>query len=137
MPISNIEENLELAWNRLVELDRKERTAEESTTTAEESSKIVIISDVSLERYRKFRRGGELKRFNIYVRLVRGEVIAYEMPSPVHASVTAILSYLLLLWSNRHLVVSSKLDIIVGNASEYCTDIAAEPRQTPPPTPGS
>jgi hypothetical protein len=54
MPISNIEENLALAWNRLVELDRKESTTEESTTeesttTAEESSKIVIFKDVSLE----------------------------------------------------------------------------------------
>src|SRR5688572_16106974 len=92
MPISNIEENLELARNRLVELDRKERTTEESTTeesttTAEESSKIVIFSGVSLERYRKFRGEGELKRFNIYVRLVRGEIIAYEMPSPAHAFV--------------------------------------------------
>ncbi|KAF0404053.1 hypothetical protein F8M41_009106 [Gigaspora margarita] len=116
MPISNIEENLELARNRLVELDRKERTTEESTTeesttTAEESSKIVIF--------------------------IRGEVIAYEIPSPVHASVAAILSHLLLLWSNRHLVVYSELDITVGTTSEYCTDIAAEPRQTPPPTPGS
>lgn len=60
MPVSNIEENFELARNRLVELDRKEKTTEESTTT-EESSKIVIFSGVSLERYRKFRGGGELK----------------------------------------------------------------------------
>ncbi|CAG8609073.1 7516_t:CDS:2 [Gigaspora rosea] len=142
MPISNIEENLKLARNRLVELDRKERTTEESTTEenttkAEESSKIVIFSDVSLERYRKFRGGEELKRFNLYVRLVRGKVIAYEMPSPAHALLAARLSHLLLLWSNSHLMVYSELDIIVGDTSEFCTDIAAEPRQTPPPTPGS
>ncbi|CAG8828015.1 33012_t:CDS:1, partial [Racocetra persica] len=118
MPISNIEENLKLAWNRLIEFNRKERTTEESTTEenttkAEESSKIVIFSDVSLERYRKFRGEGELKRFNLYVCLVRGEVIIYEMPSPAHALVAARLSYLLLLWSNSHLIVYSGLDITV------------------------
>ena len=140
MPISNIKENLELARNRLLELDMVESIIEESTpaesTTTEESRKIVIFSDVSLERYRKFRGEGELKRSNIYVRLVRGEIIAYEMPSPAHASVAAILSHMLLLWSNRQLVVYSELDITVGN-SEYCTDIAAEPKQNPPPAIGS
>ncbi|CAG8548958.1 291_t:CDS:2, partial [Racocetra fulgida] len=30
-----------------------------------------------------------------------------------------------------------ELDITVGDTSEFCTDIAAEPKQTPPPTPGS
>src|ERR1044072_3535620 len=106
MPISNIEENLELAWNRLVELDRKERATEESTTTAEESSKIVIFSGVSLKRYRKFCGEGELKRFNIYIRLVRGEVIAYEMTSPAHAFVAHKLASKLENWSNRLNVLS-------------------------------
>ncbi|CAG8805173.1 23791_t:CDS:1, partial [Gigaspora rosea] len=59
------------------------------------------------------------------------------MPGPVHAAVVAILSHLLLLWRNRYLVIYSELDITVGTTSEYCTDIAAEPRQSPPPTPGS
>ncbi|CAB4410525.1 unnamed protein product [Rhizophagus irregularis] len=72
MPVSNIEENFELVRNRLVELDRKERTT---------------IPQVSWGR-----------RTDIYVRLVRGEVIAYEMSSPFHASVgaTATLSFLTL-----------------------------------------
>ncbi|RIA84382.1 hypothetical protein C1645_832359 [Glomus cerebriforme] len=145
MLISNIKENLELARNRLLKLDRMKSIIEESTpaesittenTTIKESRKIVIFSDVSLERYRKFREKGELKRSNIYIRLVRGEIIAYEIPNPAHASVVAILSHMLLLWSNCQLVIYSGLDITVGN-SEYCTDIAAEPKQNPPPAIGS
>src|ERR1044072_7563481 len=101
MPISNIEEKLEIAKNRLLELDRKESLIEESTpsesttpestttenTTTKESGKIVVFNDVSLERYRKFRGEGKLKKANIYIRLVKGEIIAYEMPSPAHGFV--------------------------------------------------
>src|ERR1044072_3819180 len=119
MPISNIEEELEIAKNRLLELDREESLIEESTpsesttpestmtenTTTEESGKIVIFSDVSLERYRKFRREGELKRSNIYVHLVKGEIIAYEMPSSAHRYTATELAFKLKTWSNGQLNV--------------------------------
>ncbi|RIA99522.1 hypothetical protein C1645_800578 [Glomus cerebriforme] len=145
MPISNIKKNLELARNRLLELDKEDSIIEESTITestttestmieniiTEESRKIVIFRDIFLERYRKFHEEGELKRSNIYVRLVKGEIIAYEMPSSVHGYVVAELIFLLRGWSNQ-LNVISKLDITIGNNSEYCTDIAAEPKQILP-----
>ncbi|CAG8585397.1 uncharacterized protein OCT59_008777 [Rhizophagus irregularis] len=145
MPLSNIEEKLKLAKNRLLELDRKESLIEKSTpsestttenaTTTQESGKIVVFSDVSLERYRKFHGEGKLKRSNIYVRLVRGEVIAYEMPSSVRGFVALELATKLNNWSNQ-LNVLSKLDITIGNNSEYCADVVAEPRQIPPPAHG-
>ncbi|CAB4393179.1 unnamed protein product [Rhizophagus irregularis] len=152
MPISNIEEKLELAKNRLLELDREESLIEESTppesttpestttesTTTENtgSGKIVVFSEVTLERYHKFRGEGELKRSNIYVRLVKGEVIAYEMPSSAHAFVAQKLATMLDIWSNQHLNVLCELDITTGNNSEYCADVVAEPEQIPPPAPG-
>ncbi|GES74765.1 hypothetical protein GLOIN_2v1578326 [Rhizophagus clarus] len=80
---------------------------------AEVSNKIVIFSGVSLKRYCKFHGKGELKRFNIHVRLVRGEVITYKMSSPVHTLVAATLSHMLLLWSNCHLIIFNKLDITI------------------------
>ncbi|RIA97094.1 hypothetical protein C1645_814477 [Glomus cerebriforme] len=144
MPISNIKENLELARNRLLELDKEDSIIEESTpaestttenTMTEGSRKIVIFSGMSFKRYRKFCREEELKRFKIYVRLVKGEVIAYEMPSSVHAFVTQKLASKLENWSNQ-LNVLCELDITTGNNSEYCADIAAEPTQIPPPAPG-
>ena len=78
---------------------------------------------------------GELKRSNIYIRLVKGEIIAYEKPCSVHGFVAAQLMFKLQGWSNK-LCVLSELDIAVGNNSEYCADIAAEPIQIPPPAPG-
>ncbi|CAB4474083.1 unnamed protein product [Rhizophagus irregularis] len=65
-------------------------------------------------RYKSSFVGRELKKFNIYVRLVKGEVIAYKMPSPVHALLAARLSYMLQSWSNQ-LFVYSELDITAGN----------------------
>lgn len=132
MPISNIEENFEKARNRLLELVRKESIVEESTT---EPRKIIVFSGVSLERYHKFKKS-ERKRFNIYVRLVKGDVIAYEIPSPVHGAVAFRLGSIIESWSNNQLIVISELDITVGNNSEYTIDIAAEPIQVPPPPPG-
>jgi hypothetical protein len=149
MPISNIEEKLKLAKNRLLELDREESLIEESTpsestttestmtenTSTKESGKIVVFSDVSLERYHKFRGEGELKKANIYIRLVKGEIIAYEMPSSAHGFVVQKLASKLDNWSNQ-LNVLSGLDITTGNNSEYCADVVAEPRQISPPAPG-
>src|SRR5436305_6326168 len=58
------------------------------------------------------------------------------MPSPAHAFVAQEFATNLRIWSNRQLNVLSELDITTGNNSEYCTDIAAEPTQIPPPAPG-
>lgn len=137
MPISNLEEKFELARKTLLEFDRKniikESTTEEGSAEKTESSEIVVFSDVSLESYHKFL--GERRRFNVYVRLIKGKVIAYEMPSPPHSIATGELNFMIKSWSNR-LNVLSELDITVGNNSEYCADIAVEPKQVPPPGPG-
>src|SRR5687767_5683309 len=107
MPISNIKEKLELAKKRLLELDREESLIEESTPSESKTTKntmtrkIVVFSGVSLERYRKFRGEGKLKRFNVYIRLVKGEIIAYEMPSPAHGFLAVELATNLSNWSNQ------------------------------------
>ena len=139
MPISNIKENLELARNKLLEVDKKDSIIEESTpaeSTITEDSRIVVFSDVSLERYRKFRGEGELKRSNIYVRLVKGEIIAYEIPSSAHGYTATELAFKLKTWSNEQLNVICEQNITTGNNTEYCADVVAEPEQIPPPGPG-
>ncbi|CAG8714573.1 5012_t:CDS:1, partial [Funneliformis mosseae] len=144
MSISNIEEKLEIAKDRLLELDREESLIEESTpsesttpesTTTKESGKIVVFSDVSLERYCKFRGEGKLKKANIYIRLVEGEIITYKMLSSAHGFVAQELASDLKIWSNRQLNVISEQDIITSDNSKYCADVIAEPRQIPPPAP--
>lgn len=137
MSISNLEANFVLARNALLEFDKKDFIRENSTeeVTAEETEPrdIVIFNDVSLERYRKFRQ--ERRRFNVYVRLLKGKVIAYDMPSPPHAILTAGMTFMTSNWSNN-LVIFSRLDLTVGNNSEFTADIAVEPRHAPRPGTG-
>jgi hypothetical protein len=137
MPISNVEEKFELARNTLLEFDRKdiikENSTEEVTTEETEPREIVIFDDVSLERYQKFRQ--ERRKFNLYVRLVKGKVIAYEMPSPPHSLLTFEIGLMIRTLCNR-LVIYNELDVVVGNNSEYCADVAIEPRHFPAPGTG-
>ncbi|CAG8581452.1 3239_t:CDS:2 [Funneliformis mosseae] len=143
MPISKLEEKFELAKKTLIEFDRedviKENTTERGTAEEKsikkttESREIVVFSDVSLERYHKFLE--ERKRFNVYVRLIKGKVIAYEMPSPPHSILTGEFCCIIKSWSNR-LFILNDMDITVGNNSEYCVDIAVIPKRVPRHEPG-
>ncbi|RIA93830.1 hypothetical protein C1645_818924 [Glomus cerebriforme] len=83
---------------------------------------------MSLERYQKFHQ--EQRSFNVYIRLVKGKVITYEIPSPPHAALVAELILIIEGWTNHRLMIYIKLDMTVGNNNdtEYCTDIAIEPR---------
>ncbi|CAB5380577.1 unnamed protein product [Rhizophagus irregularis] len=140
MPISNIEENFKLARNALLDFDKKDIIRENSKeeVTAEETGprEIVVFYDVTLEKYhQKFLQ--EHRRFSVYVRLVKGKVIAYEIPSPPHASLVADLIPILAGWTNR-LKIYAELDMIVGNENDTvnCADIVIEPRHVPAPGTG-
>ncbi|CAG8491826.1 12321_t:CDS:2, partial [Funneliformis mosseae] len=78
MPMSNLEENFELV--RENSIAEKSVIAEESI---KESKDVIVFSEVSLKRYRKF--CGEERRYNVYTRLIKGNVIAYEMPGNIHS----------------------------------------------------
>jgi hypothetical protein len=75
---------------------------------------------VSLEEFHGARR------FKIYIRLVKGDVIAYEMPSPAHSYVAGYLSYLIRAWSH-YLEVGNELDMTVSRNTEYISDVTVEP----------
>src|SRR3954451_18408007 len=106
----------------------KESIEEEDTkfTKSGEFSGFVILRDVSLEEFHELRI--EARKFKIYIRLVEGDVIAYEKPSSTHSYVVGELIYLIRTWSH-HLQVGSELDITVRHNTEYISDITVEPRQ--------
>ncbi|GBB90766.1 hypothetical protein RclHR1_17820003 [Rhizophagus clarus] len=106
----------------------KESIEEEDTkfTKSGEFSGFVILRDVSLEEFHELRIGA--RKFKVYIRLVEGDVIAYEMPSPAHSYVAGELIYLIRAWSH-HLQVGSELDITVRRNTEYISDVTVEPRQ--------
>ncbi|RIA89408.1 hypothetical protein C1645_824864 [Glomus cerebriforme] len=108
--------------NTMEEDTAKKKSIEENT----KSKKIVVLSSVSLENFRKLRT--KLKKFKIYIRLVRGEIIMYEIPSPVHSFTTGYLSKLIGAWSN-YLDIGSKLDMTLRHNTEYISDIVIEPMQ--------
>lgn len=138
MPISNLEKTFEFARNALLEFDNRDSIRENSKEVAEEeagSGEIVVFDNVTLERYQKFLQ--EHRRFGVYVRLFKGRVIAYELPSPPHASLVADLIPILAGWTNR-LKLYAELDMIVGNNNDTatCVDFAIEPRHVPAPGTG-
>ena len=90
------------------------------------SREIVVLSGVSLEKFHKLCT--EARKFKIYIRLVKDEVIIYEMPSPAHSFIAGNLIHLIRTWSN-HLDVGAELDITVSHNTEYISDIVVEPRQ--------
>ncbi|PKY57762.1 hypothetical protein RhiirA4_510727 [Rhizophagus irregularis] len=133
MPIDIPEKKFELARNTLLEQDiikvniTEEDTAEKKLIEEDtKSKKIVVLSGVSLENFCKLR--AEARKFKIYIRLVKGEIIVYETPSPVHSFTTGYLSNLIGAWSN-YLDVGGELDMTVSHDTEYISDIVIEPIQ--------
>src|SRR5256885_15736743 len=96
----------------------KESIEEEDTkfTKSGEFSGFVILRDVSLEEFHELRIGA--RKFKIYTRLVEGDVIAYEMPSPAHTYVTGYLIRLIGNWSH-YFEVEPELDMTVRQNTEY------------------
>src|ERR1044071_9380518 len=73
----------------------KENTTEEGTAKKKsieeytKSREIVVLNGVSLEKFSELHT--EARKFKVYIRLVKGEVIVYETPSPAHTFVAGYL----------------------------------------------
>jgi hypothetical protein len=94
MSRNTLDEKFKLARDTLLQFIEqdiiKENTTEEekkSKKSMEEYTKsreIVVLSGVSLEEFRELH--AEARKFKVYIRLVEGEVIVYEMPAlPIHS----------------------------------------------------
>src|ERR1043165_7976821 len=144
MPIKTLEERFKLARDTLLKFIEqdiiKENTTEEGTAekkSIEEDTKsreIVVLSGISLEGFRKLYT--EARKFKIYIRLVKGEVIIYEVPSPAHSFTVGHLCYLVRTWSS-YLNVGVALDMTVSYNTEYISDVVVEPVHPQPLKPGS
>src|SRR3954451_17979390 len=138
-----LEERFKLARDTLLKFIKqgiKENTTEKGTaekeSIEEEDTKFtksgefigfVILRDVSLEEFHELRIGA--RKFQICIRLVEGDLIAYEMPSPPHTSVAGYLIRLIGNWSN-YLDVGPELDMTVRrNNTMYISDVVFEPLQ--------
>ncbi|CAG8556921.1 6666_t:CDS:2, partial [Racocetra persica] len=125
-------EKFALARERLLELDERDSVIENSTieenTIEVKPKEIIVYNDVPLESYLKFRE--KEQKFHVFIRLKKGNVIAYDMMSGVHGAVQAQLIHLMICWS-KQLIVSNDVDITVGQNSVY----SPEPLQREDPNP--
>jgi hypothetical protein len=71
-----------------------------------------------IERYCKFRE--EERKVNLFIRLVKGKLIAYDMPSTVHSSVQFSMG-LMMAWHNQ-------LDILTGLDLTPCVCKITQPQ---------
>ncbi|CAB4429016.1 unnamed protein product [Rhizophagus irregularis] len=134
-----LEERFKLARDTLLKFIKQDITTEKGTAEKEsieeedtkftksgEFSGFVILRDVSLKEFHELRTGA--RKFKIYTRLVEGDLIAYEMPSPAHTYVAGYLIRSIGTWSN-YLEVGPELDMTVGRNTQYISDVVVEPIQ--------
>src|SRR5688572_3438348 len=113
-----LEERFKLARDTLLKFIKQDIIKENTTVkgTAEKKSieedtkarEFVVLSDVSLEEFNELCT--QARNFQICIRLVKGEVIAYEIPSPSYTFVAGHLIHLIRTWSN-YFEVGPKLDM--------------------------
>ncbi|CAG8836356.1 13546_t:CDS:1, partial [Racocetra persica] len=120
----------------LLELEERDRVIENSTieenTIEVKPEEIIVYSDVLLESYLKF--CDKEQKFHVFFWLKKGNVIVYDMLTSVYRAVLIRLNSLINRWSDQ-LIVSSDVDIIVGQNSVYRPDILVEPSQRGDPNP--
>jgi hypothetical protein len=86
-------------WQRNFFLDLyKKKPDDGSTEFSTFPERITILTDVSIESYRKFRE--EERKLNLFIRLFNGKVIAYET-SNIHSSVQSIMNILVGTWHHQ------------------------------------
>ncbi|CAG8522703.1 11616_t:CDS:2 [Racocetra fulgida] len=123
----NQKKKFALARERLIELDKRDSVIENSTieenTIEVKPEEIIVYSDVPLERYLKFCE--KEQKFHVFIRLKKGNVIAYDMTSSVHGAVQSKLSSFMDCWSDQF-IVRNDVDITVGQNSVYCPDIQSK-----------
>ncbi|CAG8543646.1 3866_t:CDS:1 [Ambispora leptoticha] len=123
----NLKEKFDSARNRLLEFERKQPD-DGSTEDSISPRPIVVFTGVTPERYQQFRNNEE-RKFHVFIRLVDGKVIVYDMPSPVHGHLLAEFIYMIRNWHGQ-LLVSTDVDLNVGN-NTYSPDILVQPLLVP------
>jgi len=94
---------------------------------------IVLARNISLESYQNFCKAE--KNLPVKIRLVNGEIVAYEIPLGPHGTVAGELSALIRGWSNQ-IICTAEDDINVTPNSHFTTDYTFQPRRLPPPPVG-
>ncbi|KAF9116175.1 hypothetical protein BGX27_004515 [Mortierella sp. AM989] len=96
---------------------------------------VTLAQGISLEVYSKYRSSHEDSP--IHIRLVNGNVEAYEIPRRPHTSVTGLIMISVGLWdAARDLDVGADLDMVVGADSMLMSDGYILPRRRPDPPQG-
>ena len=119
--LDNLEKKCASVRKFFLELSRK-KPDDGSTESSSFPEEIVILTGVLNERYRKFRE--EERKVNLFIRLIRGKLIAYDMPSSVHSSVQ-FSTGMMMTW-HPQLDIHTEFDLTIDE-NEYCADIAVIP----------
>jgi hypothetical protein len=93
---------------------------------------VILDRNISLESYVKYRETEE--DHSVQIRLLDGEIIAYELPLKPHGSAVIQVSSSLYSWSNL-ITGSSEDDLIIAPNSYFTADCTFGPRNLPPPLP--
>ncbi|CAG8501786.1 20108_t:CDS:1 [Racocetra fulgida] len=94
----------------------------------EEMKPVIIAKNVSLETYIKYCKAE--RKLPVSIRLVDGNIQAYEVPLASHAVVSNEISFLIRNWSNQ-LFGGDNEDLIVGPNSCYTADLTIRPQNLP------
>ncbi|CAG8723066.1 23373_t:CDS:1 [Racocetra persica] len=94
----------------------------------EDMKPVIIAENVSLETYIKYCKAE--RKPPVSIRLVDGNIQAYEVPLTSHAVVSNEISFLIRNWSNQ-LIGANNEDLIVGPNSYYTADLTIRPRNLP------
>ena len=100
---------------------------------ADVPNEVVLLENVSLERYIRYRNNRPT--LNVNIRLLDGKIVAYEVPLDDHSAPASTLDRLMGGWSNRMLGFPM-LDIKIGQNTMYHADVAFRPRGLPQPPAG-
>ncbi|RHZ74334.1 hypothetical protein Glove_226g4 [Diversispora epigaea] len=116
----------DLAWHRLLAIDRQEETQEVKRMG------ISIDKEISLNTYLKFCESEP----HVIVKycLIDGKIEAYDIPDDSHASVQGKLISIMDGWNNQ-LIVTGERDVIMGPRSVYRGDINVRPKHLQPQQP--
>jgi len=94
---------------------------------------VVLARNISLESYQKFCEAE--KNLPVKIRLVNGEVIAYEVPLGPHGTTAIQVTQQILRWCYQ-ITGTAEEDIDVAPNSYFTADITFRPRRLPPPPVG-
>ncbi|RGB25792.1 hypothetical protein C1646_771271 [Rhizophagus diaphanus] len=94
---------------------------------------VVLARNISLESYQNFCKAE--KNIPVKIRLVNGEVVAYEIPLGPHGTAAGTVAASIARWCDE-VTCTAEEDINVAPNSYFTADYAFRPRRLPPPPVG-